>query len=671
MAVFRKYWLDPEPPGERFRGEQPGVRTQAISQPAATTWIWRLHATCARRDPLRVVAAILGLVLCIGVGVRPSFAASAPQSPVTVQSIDNDLAQRLQVSAQDARIPVLIEAVATPPASAGRDGNQRRAQRAADVASRSGGRVGGQIAMLGAAAAELTPAQIRQVAADTGVARVSLDRPVKAANVDTSAGTGTPVVYQSAVGATAAWQQGFTGRGVTVAILDSGIADDPALASRVTRRVDFVSPRTPEQGDPGGHGTHVAGIIAAASPQLTGIAPDARLVSVRVLDGDGNGRLSTVIRGLEWAIAHRQEQGIRVVVLALGAPSAGSYRTDPLAAAAELAWRSGLVVVAASGNDGPTAGSVSTPGVDPLLLTVGASDDGGTAPIADDTVPTWSGRGPTPDGVAKPDVVAPGRKIVSLRVPGSTLDRQMPTHIEGPQTFRLSGTSAATAVVAGTVAVLLQQRPDLDPDGVKALLVRTARPLAGVDRAAQGAGSVDVGRALLTRTPAKDQTRQRPQLALAYMRSMLHHLDGAQLNSALLQAIRTNPSVWERVTADPSLWALIQADTAIWTRVQADRASWERLSSDTALWDALRRNNAVWGALKASSAIWEAAVRGTHASWDVASWDVASWDVALWDVASWDVASWDVASWDVASWDVASWDVASWDVASWDTRPLD
>ena len=204
-------------------------------------------------------------------------------------------------------------------------------------------------------------------------------------------------MFQQAIGATQAWQDGFTGKGVTVAVLDTGIDNNTsAFGARVKARVDLVDPAHPAQGDPAGHGTHLAGIIAAGrNAPSPGIAPDADLVSVRVLDENGSSRLSTVIHGLEWVIAHKSSLGIRVVVLALGAPTQGGYQKDPLAAAAEIAWRSGLVLVTAAGNDGPGAGTIETPGIDPLVLTVGASDDNGTVSSTDDTIPFWSSVGPT------------------------------------------------------------------------------------------------------------------------------------------------------------------------------------------------------------------------------------------------------------------------------------
>src|SRR6266851_2662977 len=443
------------------------------------------------------------LFACLAVAILalPAVPVSASGAPAPSR-LDDEISQRIQTTAETQRIPVIVEGAHD---GFDRGNSGRRAQRAEGRVRSSGGQVVGTSNLLGATVAALTPAEIRALASDPSIARVHFDTEVKAAGIgaaDTSTGP-TPIVFQQTIGATDAWRQGQTGKGVTVAVLDSGIDNNnPAFGARIKARVDFVTPAHPVQGDPAGHGTHGAGIVAAgrnaASP---GIAPDANLVSVRVLDANGRSRLSTVMLGLEWVVAHKQSLGIRVVVMALGAPTTGGYREDPLAAAAELAWRSGLVLVTAAGNNGAGAGAIQTPGIDPLILTVGASDDNGTPATTDDSLPTWSSVGPTADGLAKPDLLAPGRKIVSVRVPGSTLDLQSPSHIEGPTTIRFSGTSEAAAVAAGAAALLINQRPELSPDQAKALLVSAARPLRGVDAAPQGAGLINVPRALAARTP--------------------------------------------------------------------------------------------------------------------------------------------------------------------------
>jgi serine protease AprX len=351
----------------------------------------------------------------------------------------------------------------------------------------------------------------------------------------------------------------------------------------------------------------VAGIIAASrTAPSPGVAPDAALVSVRVLDAQGRSRLSTVILGLEWVVAHKSSLGIRVVVMALGAPAVGGYREDPLAAAAELAWRSGLVLVTAAGNGGPGAGTIQTPGIDPLVLTVGASDDHGTAVPADDSIPSWSSVGPTADGLAKPDLVAPGRKIVSVRVPGSTLDLQSPTHVEGPTTIRFSGTSEAAAVAAGAAALLITQRPELSPDQAKALLVGAARPLRGASAAPQGAGLINVPRALAARTPHVTRPHLPPAdgVIRALLPTLQHEFGGDQGGN--------------------------QGDTAQSDGVNADHVGWDHVGWDHLYWD-----NSVWD----------------HVGWDHVGWDHVGWDHVGWDHVGWDHVGWDHVGWDLTIYD--------------------
>ena len=544
------------------------------------------------------LAALAAAALVFPLGaVAPRGAEAAAAAGALV---DDDVWGWSATAQADARIPVLVESHSGPAPTAGLEENTHRAERAADAVRRSGAAVGKHLALVGAVAVEVTPAQLRQLQADPSVAHVSADRAVHAAALSApeATATSTPITYPATIGATTAWQAGLTGRGVGVAVLDTGIAPDPALGSRVVQRVDLVSPNAPSAGDPGGHGTHVAGIIGAASPGYRGVAPEASLVSVRVLDAQGHGRVSTVIKGLEWTVMHHRQLGIRVAVLAMTGSSTTSYRTDPLAAAVELAWHAGVAVVASAGNTGPTAGSVGSPANDPLVLSVGASDEQQTASTTDDVLAWFSSRGPTVDGLAKPDLVAPGRKIVSLRVSGSTLDQQLPTHREGDSLFRLTGTSEAAAVAAGAAAVLFQQRPDLDPNAVKALLKQGAHPLAGASDAAQGAGELDLARSLALETPSRGSARQHARPADGLVRFIL-----AQLPPTERQALSSDRLSW-------------------------DGEYWDRLSWDGLLWDRL--------------------------SWDELSWDRLSWDRLSWDTLSWDTLSWDTLSWDSLSWDASA-----------------
>src|SRR5213592_2957715 len=321
-------------------------------------------------------------------------------------------------------------------------------------------------------------------------------------------------VYPRVVRADKVWQQGITGAGVTVAILDSGVAADLDLdpANRILASVNFADERLTS--DPGGHGTHIAGIVAGngsrSGGQFTGIAPQANIVDVRVLGNTGSGRISSVIRGIEWVLAHRAAYNIRVINLSFGAPAHLSYRLDPMSAAVEIAWRRGLVVVAASGNGGPQRDTVVTPGIDPYVITVGATDDRGTLGRGDDLLAWFSAWG-SADSNAKPDLVAPGRRLVSIRVPGSALDTLFPDRVvlaqNGSTYFRLSGTSMATAVVSGAAALLLARWPNLTPDQVKALLVGATQPYGQdsgqvlPDPIADGSGLLDANAAVSAASP--------------------------------------------------------------------------------------------------------------------------------------------------------------------------
>jgi serine protease AprX len=305
---------------------------------------------------------------------------------------------------------------------------------------------------------------------------------------------------------------GYKGAGVTVAVVDSGIATHKAIADRVVARVNFVSAEPGVTGDPFGHGTHVAGMIGGAASGVTaayagGSAPAVRFVDVRVLGRTGMGYTSDVIAGIDWVIANRTRYNIRVINLSLGHPVAEPAATDPLCLAVERAVRAGIVVVASAGNYGTTStgapilGGITSPGNSPTALTVGALDTAGTVDRSDDTVAPYSSRGPTRfDFAVKPDVVAPGARIVSLEAAGSYLAKTFPQwHIAGTGNnayMRLSGTSMSTAVVSGGVALLLSAEPGLTPAQVKTVVQSGARFIPSEGLIGAGAGSVDFAQSL-------------------------------------------------------------------------------------------------------------------------------------------------------------------------------
>src|SRR5437764_3820282 len=272
--------------------------------------------------------------------------------------------------------------------------------------------------------ARVTSSALDSLRRDARVAFIASDAIVTAASDEKhyERPQGKPSVGNEAIGARQAWSTA-TGRGIVVALMDTGIADHPDLAGSVVARVDFVNDGATSL-DPGGHGTFLAGLIAAHGRTFRGVAPDAKLVSLRVLDQNGRGTMHAVLAAFDWLLRNRTAMHIKVLNLSFGAPQRSSYHRELLAGVVESAWFAGLTVVAAAGNDGPAPGTVAMPGADPFVITVGSFADQGTVALNDDGESFFSSRGPTRDGFAKPDLLAPGEHIVSLRVPGTAMDRE-------------------------------------------------------------------------------------------------------------------------------------------------------------------------------------------------------------------------------------------------------
>jgi serine protease AprX len=389
-----------------------------------------------------------------------------------------------------------------------------------------------------------------------------------------------------------------TGEGVAVAVIDTGIAgelpDFRASATDPTSRVVasvVTNPDATTATDRYGHGTHVAGLVAGNGRALPesdplfnryiGTAPAANLVSIKSSDDHGNAYLMDVIAGLQFVVDHGADYGIRVVNLSLGSTLALPYGVDPLDAAVEAAWAHGFVVVVAAGNRGTASDAVAySPSNDPYAISVGAVDDHGTKDTQDDNLTPWSSRGVTPDGFAKPDLVAPGAHIVGPLAPDSDFAALCPACVVDGRYFRIGGTSMAAPIVAGIAADVISAHPDWTPDQVKGALTYNSgtvdahgEPVANVRPTADGAWEVS----------ADSAVKARP-----------HELDA---NGAL-----TLSSV-----LDPATGA-----------IDYERASWRRAS-------------------------WRTAVDGLRASWRAASWtsDSVGADVAVDTTrASWRRASW-------------------------------
>ena len=371
-------------------------------------------------------------------------------------------------------------------------------------------------ALRSAVAIEVDDAQLEALKKNPNYAHLSGDITVTADMAITNRVTGATSVWQGTPGLLGLFgTPGYTGTGVGVAILDSGIATHTALDSRVAARVNFVSDEPGVVGDPFGHGTHVAGIVAGNRTAATfvtaafagGSAPSVKLIDVRVLGANGAGRTSDVIAGIDWVIENRQTYNIRVINLSLGHPVTEPSATDPLCQAVARAVAEGITVTVSAGNYGltstgaPVLGGITSPGNSPFALTVGALDTKGTIDPSDDSVAPFSSRGPARyETVVKPDVVAPGVRMVSLEAQNSFLStnyRQWHIAGSGKNAYmRLNGSSMSTAVVSGGVALLLQAEPSLSPAQVKMAIQMGARFLPREGLIAGGTGSVNFNQSL-------------------------------------------------------------------------------------------------------------------------------------------------------------------------------
>ncbi len=428
--------------------------------------------------------ALLGLAIP-ALFVTASFAVSPPQRNQKLgyaEKVAHDIDRRHP----NARIDVIVQFKVTPRAQH----YQRMSARGATLKTK--------LHSINAAAFKLPVSALADMENDPDVLYVSPDRSVSL--------KATYESFASAVEADVAAQQfGLDGTGIGVAVIDSGVGDHADFhtpnGSRIVHSESFVAGNTSTI-DAYGHGTHVSGIIGGngsasragtgyAQP-IAGMAPNVNIINLRVLDQNGAGTDSQVIAAIQRAIQLQSQYNIRVINLSLGRPVFESYTLDPLCQAVEQAWAAGIVVVVAAGNDGRdnsqrTHGfaTIGSPGNDPAVITVAATRTMGTSTRNDDAIASYSSKGPTLlDHIVKPDVVAPGNRIGSLLVKNSTLDVEFPSLEIAPSGtctgtcatnyFRLSGTSMATPVVSGAVALMLQKDPTLTPDTVKARIMKTA-----------------------------------------------------------------------------------------------------------------------------------------------------------------------------------------------------
>ncbi len=520
---------------------------------------------------------------------------------------------------------------------------------------------------------------IKQLESRPEVFRLHYDRPIHDFNYRTSITVGA---------ATARLTTGYTGAGVGVAVIDSGVAphDDLSKGSapgsfpygnlRVTKFVDFVNGRTSPYDD-NGHGTHVAGTIAGNGTdsygEKAGVAPNAQIVSLKVLNATGTGTISNIIAALNWVLANRQTYNIRVVNLSVGARVTESYWTDPLTLAAKAVVERGVVVVGASGNFGKNAlgqlqyGGITAPGNAPWVLTVGASSTNGTLTRGDDTLAGFSSTGPTYiDFAAKPDLVAPGTGTVSLAVPGSTLYLTKLAYLVGGSTFSLtkpyltlSGTSMAAPVVSGTVALMMQANPSLTPNLVKAILQYTAQKYPGYNGLQEGAGFLNTyGAVKLAKFYADNKPGVRMPVQSIWSQEIIwgnQRLSGGYLNpkgsawanNVVWGSARTAAGgnvVWGTncgTGCDNIVWGTFDAngDNIVWGTIGDDNIVWGTALLDNIVWGtALDGDNIVWGTSLLDNIVWGTNCGGADCDnivWGTSDGDNIVWGTSLIDNIVW------------------------------------
>ena len=521
-----------------------------------------------------------------------------------------------------------------------------------------GGSVSWRLESMDAVIAEVPANAVRDLSATRGVVGVSPDRPVRMSHsingFNAVADAGSAYNLNRFVQAPNAWSRGYTGEGVDVAVIDTGVAPVNGLSNEgaVINGPD-LSLEAPDASlrylDTYGHGTAMAGIIAGRDDSIpngpytshdvyAGVAPKSRIVNVKVANSQGVTDVSQVIAAIDWVIlnAHSNGLNIRVLNLSFGTDGIQDYRIDPLARSAEIAWRHGIVVVVSAGNTGFGDEQLNNPAYDPYVIAVGAADTKGTMSASDDTIPDWSTRG---NASRHPDLVAPGKSVAGLRVPESHVDQAFPQARVGSRYMRGSGTSQAAAVVSGAAALLLDQRPLLTPDQVKKLLMDSATPLPSADALAQGEGLLNVKGALDHLTP------------LLYVQT--HQMSDG---SGSLEDARGSMHV---ASEDGDI--ALEGEVDIFGH-EFDSGEWSVLSWLGDVWDGGAWNGTEW----IGDCFCAESVTGT-VSWEAVPWSSSTWDGHSWSGHSWSGHSWSGHSWSGHSWSGHSWSGHSWSGHSWST----
>jgi len=552
---------------------------------------------------LNLFVALILLFGMVGAGLTPGTNQLDNVQPALVQ---------LAAEAPEQEVRVIVQQAA----DAG-DGRQ--------LIEALGGTYIRELSLIDAFVAKLQAENVGQLAQSGGVSRISLDAPVvstgKPPTEDPCANDACPPnTYLDTLGVPQVWDMGYRGEGIGVAVIDSGIFGDRDFTvtpdrphMRLVKNVSFNSNTV---ADLNGHGTHVAGILggngAASAGVYSGIAPKVDLINLRISDDFGMAYESDTVEAMQWVLVNKDRYNIRVVNLSVNSTVETSYYESPVDAAAEVLWFNGLVVVVAAGNQGPEVGYntvKAAPANDPFIITVGATLEHGTPNRSDDTIASFSGYGTTSDGHVKPEIVAPGKDIISVLSSGSDWYYDYPERaVLDKEYFRISGTSMSAPMVAGAAALLLQAEPDLTPDQVKYRLIHTAGDIAGNSY-------LDVYAALTTPTTESANQGVVPHMLLAKM--------------ALI-----------------AYWASENGEENI---------DWENVDWSTVNWNAVNWNAVNWNAVN-----WNAV------NWNAVNWNAVNWNAVNWNAVNWNAVNWNAVNWNAVNWNAVNWNAVNWNAVSWD-----
>jgi serine protease AprX len=498
---------------------------------------------------------------------------------------------------------------------------------AADAVRRLGGSVRAPLPMVDGVSATIPASHLVDLAGTAGVTGVSADRAARFEELSYDETT-TASNFTKSTQATAAWAQGNTGSGVGIAVLDTGVSAMNDFKGRLVHGPDLSGEGTLV--DTYGHGTVMAGVAAgsgadsasATGGAYTGVAPKATVVAVKVAGRNGAADVSTILQGMHWVLAYKDQYNIRVLNLSWGTTSTQSPSVDPLNFAVQRLWQNGIVVVVAAGNAGPNKSTITKPADDPMVLTVGAYDDKADVDPSNDGLAAWSSRGPTVHGLTKPDVTVPGRTLIAARSFGSKVELDNPKALIAPSYIKGSGTSQAAAVASGLAALVLAKNPGYTPDQVKRVLTATAAPMG------TGANNEGAGRSQLARALAADPGPATWQVPTSTGLGSLELSRGGRNVETICPGTTTPTVIRGEIDARCEAW-----------------------------------NGSAWTGSAWTGSAW------TGSAWTGSAWTGSAWTGSAWTGSAWTGSAWTGSAWTANEFTTAEYDYDEFLTAWWGNRP--